>query len=137
MLRNGIVWTLIVLVFALGCAKRPVLYPNDHLESVGKEASQHDIDVCMALAKDADLGTNQTLEAGKKTGAGAAVGTATGAVSGAFSGDAGTGALIGLSVGALGGLFSWIFGSGQPDPVFVQYVDRCLSDRGYEPIGWK
>ena len=74
MLRNGIVWTLIVLVFALGCAKRPVLYPNDHLESVGKEASQHDIDVCMALAKDADLGTNQTLEAGKKTGAGAAVG---------------------------------------------------------------
>ena len=24
-----------------------------------------------------------------------------------------------------------------PDPVYANFVDRCLRERGYEPIGWK
>jgi len=136
-MRNVLVCFLIVSLFALGCAKRPVLYPNAHLNEVGAEASKQDIDECMALADSTDLKKNQALEAGKKTAGGAAVGTATGAVAGAISGGAGTGALIGLSIGAIGGFFSWIFGASEPDPLYVRYVDICLAERGYQPIGWK
>jgi len=60
-----LVWVLIPLVLALGCAKRPVLYPNEHLETVGADASKQDIDECIELAENADLDSNQALEASK------------------------------------------------------------------------
>jgi len=83
MKQGVVIGASIVALFAAGCAKRPVLYPNDHLHEVGEEASKQDVEECVALADQADLGTNQALEAGKKTGAGAAVGGATGVVAGA------------------------------------------------------
>lgn len=136
-LRGGLVCLLVPCLLAVGCAKKPVLYPNDHLEAVGVEASEQDIEECMALARAADLEKSQALEAGKRTAGGAAVGTATGAVGGAISGGAGIGALIGLATGATIGFFSWIFGASEPDPLFVRYVDMCLAERGYQPIGWR
>lgn len=136
-IRSALVWILVVMLLALGCAKRPVLYPNAHLENVGVEASKQDIDECLELAKNADLESDHALEAAKKTGGGAAVGAASGAVGGAISGGAGIGALVGLSVGAVVGFFSWIFGASEPDPIFVRYVDVCLAERGYQSIGWK
>jgi hypothetical protein len=27
--------------------------------------------------------------------------------------------------------------SGDPDPVFRNFVDRCLREKGYDPIGWR
>lgn len=136
-LQRLLAGALVVCLLAVGCAKKPVLYPNDHLETVGVEASKQDIDECMELAKSADLEKNQALEAGKRTAGGAAVGAATGAVGGAISGGAGIGALIGLATGATIGFFSWIFGASEPDPLFVRYVDVCLAERGYQPLGWK
>ena len=135
--RRALACALVVCLLGVGCAKKPVLYPNDHLERVGVEASQQDIDECMELARSADLEKNQALEAGKRTAGGAAVGSATGAVGGAISGGAGIGALIGLATGATVGFFSWIFGASEPDPLFVRYVDMCLAERGYQPLGWK
>jgi hypothetical protein len=129
---------LVGTVLALGCAKRPVLYPNDHLETVGKDQAQQDIDECIAVAESADLDDDQALEAGKRTAGGAAVGAASGAAGGAISGaGAGRGAAIGAATGSIVGFFSWMFGASEPDPVFVRYVDRCLAERGYESIGWK
>lgn len=125
----------IVCLFA-GCAQRPVLYPNPHLQSVGVAASKQDIKECVELAKAADLGDNPALEAGKKTAGRAAVGGASGAVAGAISGRPGFGAAIGAATGAVSGFFSWLFGASEPTPIFKQFVNRCLSDRGYEPIGW-
>lgn len=136
-MKKSVIWILVVMLLVLGCAKRPVLYPNEHLNNVGKEASQQDIDECIALAEAADLDSNQALEAGKQTAGGAAVGGVTGAVGGAFSGRAGFGALVGMSVGAVAGLFRWMFGASEPEPVFVRYVDICLAERGYQSIGWK
>ena len=135
-MRPSIALILIPLVLSLACAKRPVLYPNAHLENVGVEASQQDVDECIALAKEAGLDDNQAADAAKKTGSGAAVGTATGAVGGAVSGRPGFGALVGLATGAVAGFFSWLFGSSEPNPIFVRYVDTCLAERGYQPIGW-
>ncbi len=137
MKQSLVIGASIVALFAAGCAKRPVLYPNDHFHEVGQEGSKLDVEECVALADQADLGTNQALEAGKKTGAGAAVGGATGVVAGAISGRPGFGAAIGAATGAVAGFFSWLFGSSEPDPVYVRYVDLCLKERGYQPIGWK
>jgi hypothetical protein len=114
-----------------------VLYPNARLQQVGEQASQQDIDQCMALADNANLEDNQALEAGKKTAAGAAVGGVTGAAAGAISGRSGFGAAIGATTGAIGGFFSWIFGSSEPDPIYKRYVDVCLQERGYQSLGWK
>jgi len=35
--------------------------------------------------------------------------------------------------GRLRGLFK----AREPSPVYKNFVDRCLRERGYEPIGWK
>ena len=129
---------ILILPF-LGCAgPRPVLYPNAHLEEVGVEASKRDIEECMQLADEADLDSSKSAEVAKKTAGGAAVGTATGAVGGAIGGGgAGRGALIGLGVGAVGGFFAGLFGARDPEPVYVNYVNLCLSERGYQTVGWK
>jgi hypothetical protein len=129
--------SILLIVLVPGCAKRPVLYPNAHLQSVGVAASKAEIEECMALADAADLGNNAVLEAGTKTAGGAAVGGATGAVAGAISGRPGFGAAIGASTGAVSGFFSWLFGAAEPEPIYKQYVDRCLRDRGFDTIGWK
>lgn len=137
---RGVIAGFSILMLSLslsGCSKRPVLYPNYHLESVGVATSKVDIEQCIELAEAADLRDNQALEAGKKTAGRAVVGGATGAVAGAISGRPGTGAAVGAGAGAVSGFFAWLFGSSDPDPVFKRYVDHCLRDRGYEPIGWK
>lgn len=128
---------LAATLLSMGCAKRPVLYPNEHLNEVGREASEQEIKECMALADEADLDTNQGIEATKRTAGGAAVGGASGAVAGAISGRPGTGAAIGAATGAVGGFFSWLFRPAERDPVYVRYVDTCLQERGYKTIGWK
>lgn len=136
-MRTAPIAIVLLASLALGCAKQPVLYPNAHYERVGEAAAEADVEACMARADQADLKDNQALEAGKRTAGGAAVGTATGAVTGAISGRPGFGAAIGASFGAISGFFSWLFGAGDPDPVYVRFVDTCLAEKGYQPIGWK
>ncbi|MBW2497184.1 MAG: hypothetical protein JRF61_07900 [Deltaproteobacteria bacterium] len=133
------VMALLLIVAIVGCAgPQPVLYPNAHLEEVGPQASEQDIEECMALADAADLESNEAAAAATRTAGGAAVGGATGAVGGAISGGgAGRGAAIGAGVGAVGGFFSWLFGSRKPEPVYVNYVNICLQERGYRVVGWK
>jgi hypothetical protein len=104
---------------------------------VGKEASQRDIDACMALAKESGADSNRAGEMAKDTAAGGAVGGATGAVTGAITGAPGTGAAAGAAGGATIGFFRGLFRSRDHDPVFMNFVDQCLRDRGYQPIGWK
>jgi outer membrane lipoprotein SlyB len=130
---------LILILQWVACASpKPVLYPNAHLEEVGEKASQEDIAACMALADAADLDSNQAAEAAKRTAGGAAVGSASGAVGGAIGGGgAGTGALVGLGVGSVVGFFSWMFSSKKPEPVYINYVNLCLGERGYQTVGWK
>ncbi|MFK7898166.1 MAG: glycine zipper family protein [Myxococcota bacterium] len=129
--------TALVILLTVGCAQRPVLYPNEHYNEVGAEAGEQDVKACIALAEAADLDTNQALEAGKRTAGGAVVGGASGAVAGVISGRTGFGAIVGAATGAIGGFFTWLFGASEPHPVYVSYVDTCLAERGYRTIGWK
>jgi hypothetical protein len=128
----------LLLVLAVGCASpRPVLYPNEHLESVGADASQEDIDACIEMAEAADLGKNTATETAKSTGVGAGIGGLIGAAVGAIFGRPGTGAAAGAASGGIRGFFRGIFGGGDPAPVYKNYVDTCLRERGYKPVGWK
>lgn len=120
------------------CAtKKPVLYPNAHLQQVGADQSQRDIDECIELAKAADLESSKAAEAAKSGAIGAGVGGAAGAAGGAIAGSAARGAGAGAAVGAIVGVSRGLFRARDPDPLLVNYVDMCLGERGYRIVGWK
>lgn len=129
---------LIIVFLTTSCAaKRPVLYPNDRLETVGADTAQQDIDTCIQLAKDNNVSSGSAGKVAGKTGAGAAVGAATGAVVGAITGNPGRAAAAGAAGGGTAGLLSGLFKAREPDPVFQRFVEQCLHDKGYQPIGWR
>ena len=129
---------LACVVFLLACSqKRPVLYPTDHLEQVEYEVVQADLDECMRLASEHGASSSSSGKVAKDTAEGAAVGAAGGAAAGAVLGSLGRGAAVGAAGGAAVALVRAIFRSSDPDPVFRQFVERCLREKGYEPIGWK
>lgn len=121
------------------CARtqRPVLYPNAKLQQVGKAQAEQDIEACRKRADDWVEST-----AGKDIAKGAAVGgaagAAVGAVGGAVSGrGAGTGAAVGAATGATAGAVHGAAKQTRPSPVYKQYVNRCLKERGYDVLGWQ
>lgn len=131
-----------ILLILNGCSgPAPVLYPNAHLKSVGADAAEGDIDACreMAEAAGAKEGSGQAGQVATDTAVGAGVGAASGAVGGAIAGAAGQGSLIGLASGAVWGLLTGLFrsGSSQPSQAYVNFVNRCLDERGYEVSGWQ
>jgi outer membrane lipoprotein SlyB len=137
---------LMSLILAVaGCsARRPVLYPNDQLNKVGDAAAQRDIDDCMSRAKQYVKSGGHTEQVARQAGGqavvGAGVGAASGAVGGAIAGDPGEGAAVGAATGATAGLLYSLFGawgSREVDAAYSNFVERCLRERGYEPIGWK
>jgi len=136
--RLALALLVICVAGALGCATRkPVLYPNEHVQDVGPQASQADVDACLELADAADLDDSRAEKAATKAGTGAVMGAAVGAAIGAVTGRPGTGAAAGAAGGGTRGFFSGIFGGRDPDPVYKRYVETCLQERGYQPLGWK
>jgi len=132
------VFASICLLLLVACSqKRPVLYPNYHLQQVGNEAAQTEIDECMRFAKERGASSNSSGKLAKNTAAGGAVGAAGGAATGAVLGSVGRGAAAGAAGGAAVGCLQGLFCSSEPDPVFQRFVERCLREKGYEPIGWK
>ncbi len=138
MKRWPIPWLLAAIVAGVGCAdKRPVLYPNAHLKQIGNETAQRDIDECIRLAGESGAEGNKSAQIAKDTAGGAAAGGAVGAATGAVLGNLGRGTAAGAAGGAAGGLVHGALRSDEPDPVFKKFVERCLRDKGYEPIGWR
>lgn len=130
----------IVLLAGLlaGCsASRPVLYPDDYYNDVGAEAAEADIEACMAMADQAGHDSDQAAGVATNTAVGAGVGAAGGAAVGAIFGSAGRGAAAGGVSGAVGGLIRGMMSSNEPSPVYKNFVNRCLSDKGYQAIGWE
>ena len=134
----GAAVTLLLAGTLVGCsATRPVLYPNPHYEFVGATAAEADVEECMAFAEEHGHEPDQSDEVARKTAVGGAVGAAGGAAVGAVFGSAGRGAAAGAVGGAVGSLRSGLMSSNQPEPVFKRFVEQCLADRGYRPIGWE
>jgi hypothetical protein len=135
---------LIILTCLLvaGCSvKRPVLYPNAKLQKVGQSQAQMDIDVCCRMAEaylTSHPGKEIAADAAKSGVVGTATGAAVGAVySGAAYGGAGRGAAAGAAAGVVGSTASGMFRAREPSPTFINFVNRCLHEKGYEPIGWE
>ncbi len=128
------------VVFALalaGCARQtPVLYPNALLNQVGQAQGQRDIADCKQSADQYVASGGAGTVAGS-TAVGGGAGAAIGAAGGAVRGAAGAGAAVGAATGATVGLLRGLFKASEPSPVYKNFVNRCLRERGYEPIGWE
>ena len=141
---------LYIALFALltGCAAtgpsspsaKPVLYPNATLTRVGEAQAKAEVDGCTARAAQAGLTPDQkSNQIGRRAGEGAAtagVASAVGALITGRSSDilraGATGAAIGGSAGAVSGAFH----NDKANPVYRQFVQRCLSEKGFDVIGW-
>lgn len=132
---------LLLLLFSFGCSssKRPILYPNNHFNTVGNAHAQADIDECMRLAHASGADAGKGEEVAKDAAKAGAVGAATGAVVGAISSssDIGRGAAIGGAGAATARLVGGAFDASEPTPIFMRFVDRCLADKGYQTLGWR
>lgn len=120
-----------------GCAqKKPVLYHNAHYNNTSEKQRQNDINYCIDQGKQ-NIGESSrgetAVKAGVKSGI---VGGAVGLGIGIITGNPGTSTAAGALGGGAGGAASGAM-SDSGDALFRRYVNRCLQDKGYEPIGWK
>jgi outer membrane lipoprotein SlyB len=140
-MRNNFFRLALSLAMVFSClacaAKRPILAPNEHLQEMGPEAAQRDVDECIRLSSEAGPGATRGKQIAGQTAGGAVVGAAGGAVAGAVSGGPGLGAAAGAAGGATVGLLRGIFGSSDLDAGQQRYTEDCLRQKGYNPIGWR
>jgi len=130
--------TITTVVLLCACAtSQPILYPNEHAKEVGDEQVRKNINECTKLAKDSGASSSGAGEVAKETAGSASEGAATGAATGAVTGNAGTAAAVGAISRGMGRVFSGMRRNKGPSPAYKEIVERCLIDKGYEPVGWK
>lgn len=136
---------LVVLLLSACSSARPVLYPNAHMQSVGQEIVEQDIETCKELAESAGAeessGNGKAGRVATGTAVGAGAGAASGALGAVISGaSAGLGSMVGAASGAVWGLLTGLFhavaGPSRPSQAYTNFVSRCLEEKGYEVTGW-
>ena len=119
---------------------RPVLYPNATLSRVGEAQGQAEVNACMARAQASGLSpVLATNEVRRRAGEGAAVGGVASAIGALISGrgsDVLRAGAAGAAVGGSAGAVSGAFHDDKPNGVYRQFVQRCLSEKGFDVIGW-
>lgn len=139
-ISSGTLLLAAVLVFG-GCAssKRPVLYPNSYLTRVGQQQADTDISDCMRAAEVSGANSGTGSELASDTAKAGAVGATTGAVVGAIASGAsiGRGAAIGGVGAATATVVGGAFDASEPTDLYIRFVEQCLKDKGYQPIGWR
>ena len=126
-----------ILICGCSASRHPVLYPNDHYKQVGQAQAEADIATCSEQAKQYASGNLQGKEMATDAAKGGAIGAAGGAVGGAIAGNPGEGAAIGAAAGATTSLLGSLFRGAEPSGAYMNWVDRCLADKGYQPVGWE
>lgn len=120
------------LALAACATQRPVVYPD-----AGPGDPEAAARLCMEKAEAHGLDYHDGGEIPRRTAEGGVIGGASGAAAGAVFGNTGRGAAAGAAYGATHGFFRGLFSADTPDPVYRRFVDHCLRERGYQPIGWK
>ena len=120
---------------------RPVLYPNATLNRVGEVQGRIEVDACMARAASAGLKPTEDNNAvARGAGVGAATGGVAAAVGALITGRGGEGVIRagagGAAVGGSAGAVQGAFRGDRPSSVYRGFVQRCLSDKGFDVIGW-
>jgi len=131
---------LLVLTLLSACsssAKRPVFYPNSHMQQVGQAQARRDAEQCMALADSYDVSRTRDGEVATKATSGALIGGVGAGAWGIVRGDAGERALAGALAGGSAGAVKGGVDSTRISPTFQRFVNQCLSERGYQVIGWE
>ena len=137
------------LVLMSGCASsgagsasaRPVLYPNATLNRVGDGQGRMEVNACLSRAQSAGLSPSENNnQVGRRAGEGAAVAGVASAIGALITGRGAEGMLragaTGAAVGGSAGAVSGAFHNDRPNGVYRNFVQRCLSERGFEVIGW-
>jgi hypothetical protein len=142
MRHRGLSLIWVSLLLAACSTAHPILYPNAHMQSVGKETAEQDIEACRKLGESAgaEQGSGKTGRVATSTAVGAGAGAAAGAVGGAISGSVGRGSMIGAASGAVWGFLMGLFResrSPQQNQAYTNFVNRCLQEKGYEVTGWQ
>lgn len=106
---------------------------------VGQQQAEMDIDACMYAAEASGANSGRGAELATNTAKAGAVGGATGAVVGAIASGSsiGRGAAIGSAGAATATLVGGAFESSAPTDIYIRFVDQCLREKGYQPIGWR
>jgi len=131
---------IVICVLLAGCAgtPKPVLYPNKHLKQVGQANADRDIAECRQLARSSGVAETRDSKVARQAAGGAAVGGASAGAWGLVRGNgAGERALAGAAAGAAAGTVRGAMNSDETSPVYKNFVQKCLRDRGYEVIGWQ
>ncbi len=130
-----------VLFGTAACSQRPVLYDNAMYQK-SPEKAKTAIETCVKKAEDANASGNGKLADTAYRGAagGAASGAAGGAAAAAgnaFGGNYDIGGSIGMSAaaGTAGNVVLALFDR-DVDPIFANYVNICLKQKGYQVVGW-
>jgi uncharacterized membrane protein len=137
---KGLSAVVLVLFLGVACSsapKRPVFYPNSHIQQVGQAQAQRDIDECMVLADRYGVSRTKDGEVASKTTAGALIGGVGAGAWGLVRGDAGESALAGALAGGATGAVKGGVDATRISPTFQRFVQRCLQERGYDVIGWE
>ena len=120
---------------------RPVLYPNAALNRVGDAQGQMEVNACLSRAQASGLGPSQnTNEVGRRAGEGAATAGVASVVGALITGRGSEGVLragaAGAAIGGSAGAVSGAFHNDRPNGVYRSFVQRCLSEKGFDVIGW-
>lgn len=148
--RPGLLCAVALVVGGVsGCAStgpgsssaRPVLYPNAALNRVGEGQARAEVDLCMTKAVSAGLTPEEKNNAvARGAGAGAATGGVAAAVGALITGRGGEGVVragaAGAAVGGSAGAVQGAFRGDRPSGIYRNFVQRCLSDKGFDVIGW-
>lgn len=120
---------------------RPVLYPNATLSRVGDAQGRMEVNACLSRAQASGLSpTQNTHQVGRRAGEGAATAGVASVVGALITGRGSEGVLragaAGAAIGGSAGAVSGAFHNDQPNGVYRSFVQRCLSEKGFDVIGW-
>ncbi len=120
---------------------RPLLYPNATFNKIGQAAADAEVSACLAKAQAAGLSPNaESNAAAHGAASGGVMAGVAGVVGGLVSGrslessiaQGAAGAVVGGAVGATGGAMR----PSQANPLYRNFVQRCIGEKGLETIGW-
>lgn len=119
---------------------KPVLYPNATYNRAGDAQAQNEVAVCQSRASAAGLHAEQSSQLAQRAGEGAAVAGVASAVGALVFGRGAEGMLRagvgGAAIGGAAGATQAAVRGGQPNSVYRSFVQRCLSEKGFDVIGW-
>lgn len=117
---------------------KPMLYPNQYLQDVGPVQADVDLQYCLTLADNYVKEPSKYQELAKKGVLSGAIGAGTGALAGVIVGsNVGRSTGAGAAVGAIVVIANELMTEGDHSPTYKNFVDHCLSKKGYEVTGWE